>query len=101
MVGSSDGNIIVNSGKLPCGVCGKEVQANDGKYTVCKRWIHNMTTAIQTFDANQQLLSLGLVYVLTTVHATRMYLLTFLPSNIPECEHKGLGFENKELSIHS
>ena len=28
MVGSSGGKIIVNSGKWPCGVCGKGVQAN-------------------------------------------------------------------------
>ena len=36
MVGSSGGNMIVNSGKWPCGVCGKGVQApNDTAY---KRW---------------------------------------------------------------
>ena len=52
MVGSSDGKIIVNSGKWPCAY-GKGVQANIVKCTVCKKWIHNMTTAIQTFDANQ------------------------------------------------
>ena len=34
MVGSSNGNIIVNSGKGPCG---KEVKANTVKFTVCKR----------------------------------------------------------------
>ena len=28
MVGSSGGKIIVNSGKGPCGVCGKGLQAN-------------------------------------------------------------------------
>ena len=28
MVGSSGGKIIINSGKWPCGVCGKGVQAN-------------------------------------------------------------------------
>ena len=28
MVGSSGGKMIVNSGKWPCGVCGKGVQAN-------------------------------------------------------------------------
>ena len=28
MVGSSGGNMIVNSGKWPCGVCGKGIQAD-------------------------------------------------------------------------
>ena len=36
MVGSSCGKMIVNSGKLPCGVCGKGVQANSVQCTVCK-----------------------------------------------------------------
>ena len=36
MVGSSGGKIIVNSGKCPCGVCGKGVQANSVQCTVCK-----------------------------------------------------------------
>ena len=36
MIGSSGGKIIVNSGKWPCGVCGKVVQANSVKCTVCK-----------------------------------------------------------------
>ena len=53
IVGSSDGKIIVNSGKLPFGICGKAVQENAVKCTLCKRRIHNMTTAIQNFDANQ------------------------------------------------
>ena len=50
MVGSGDGKIIVNSGKWPYG---KGVQANAVKCTVCKKWMHNMTMAIQKFDANQ------------------------------------------------
>ena len=37
MVGSSDGKMIVNSGKWPCGVCGKGVQANSVQCTVCKK----------------------------------------------------------------
>ena len=49
MVGSSDGKIIVNSGKWPC-VYGKGVQANIVKCTVCKRSIHNMTTANSNTD---------------------------------------------------
>ena len=36
MVGSSGGKMIVNSGKWPCGVCGKLVQANSVQCTVCK-----------------------------------------------------------------
>ena len=36
MVGSSGGKMIVNSGKWPCGVCGKEEQANSVQCTVCK-----------------------------------------------------------------
>ena len=35
MVGRSGGKMIVNSGKWPCGVCGKEVQANSVQCTVC------------------------------------------------------------------
>ena len=38
MVGSSGGNMIVNSGKWPCGVCGKGVQANCSVYMVTCRW---------------------------------------------------------------
>ena len=37
MVGSSGGKLIVNSGKWPCGVCGKGVQANSVQCTVCKK----------------------------------------------------------------
>ena len=36
MVGINVGKIIVNSGKWPCGACGKEVQANSVQCTVCK-----------------------------------------------------------------
>ena len=39
MVGSSGGKMIVNSGKWPCGVCGKGVHANSVQCTVCKKWI--------------------------------------------------------------
>ena len=37
MVGSSGWKLIVNSGKWPCGVCGKGVQANSVQCTVCKQ----------------------------------------------------------------
>ena len=37
MVGSSGGKMIVNSGKWPCGIYGKGVQANSGHCTVCKK----------------------------------------------------------------
>ena len=40
MVGSSSGKTIVNSGKWPCRVCGKGVQANSVNCTVCKKWMH-------------------------------------------------------------
>ena len=40
LVGSSGGKMIVNSGKWPCGVCGKGVQANSVQCTVCQKWIH-------------------------------------------------------------
>ena len=40
MIGSSGGKIIVNSGKWPCGVFWKGVQANSVQCTVCKKWIH-------------------------------------------------------------
>ena len=33
----SCGNMTVNSGKWPCGVCGKGVQANSVQCTVCKK----------------------------------------------------------------
>ena len=36
MVGSSGGKMIVNARNWPCGVCGKDVQANSGMWTVCK-----------------------------------------------------------------
>ena len=39
MVGSSDGKMIVNSGKWPCGICGKGVQANSVQCTVSKKWM--------------------------------------------------------------
>ena len=47
MVGSSGGKMIVNSGKCPCGVCGKGVQANSGKCTVCKKWIHKWCSGVR------------------------------------------------------
>ena len=37
MVGSSGGNMIINSGKWPCGVCGKGVQENPVQCIVCKK----------------------------------------------------------------
>ena len=37
MVGSSDGKMIVNSGKLPSAVCGKGEEANSVQCTVCKK----------------------------------------------------------------
>ena len=37
MVGISGGKMIVNSGKLPCRVCGEGVQANSVQCTVFKK----------------------------------------------------------------
>ena len=36
VVGGSGKKMIVNSGKWPCGDCGKGVQANSVQCTVCK-----------------------------------------------------------------
>ena len=47
MVGSSGGKMIVNSGKWPCGVCGKGVQANYVQCTVCKKWIHKWCSGVR------------------------------------------------------
>ena len=41
MVGSSGGKMIVNSGKWPCVVCRKGVQANSVQCTVCKNGFTN------------------------------------------------------------
>ena len=38
MVGSSGGKMIVNSGKWPCGVCGKGVPENSVQCTVFKKF---------------------------------------------------------------
>ena len=38
--------MIVNSGKWPCGVCGKEVQANSVQCTVCTKWIHKRCNGV-------------------------------------------------------
>ena len=40
MVGISGGKMMVNSGKWPCGVCGKGVLANSVQCTICIKWIH-------------------------------------------------------------
>ena len=42
MVGRSGGNMIVNSGKWPCGVCRKGVQC-----TVCIKWIHKQRSGVR------------------------------------------------------
>ena len=39
--------MIVNSGKWPCGVCGKGVQANSIQCTVCKKWIHKRCSGVR------------------------------------------------------
>ena len=47
MVGSSVGKMIVNSGKWPCGVCGKGVHANSVQCTVCIKWIHRRCSGVR------------------------------------------------------
>ena len=47
MVGSSGGKIIMNSGKWPCGVCGKGVQTNSVQCTVCMKWIHKRCSDVR------------------------------------------------------
>ena len=39
--------MIVNSGKWPCGVCGKGVQTNSVQCTVCKKWIHKWCSGVR------------------------------------------------------
>ena len=47
IVDSNSGKMIVNSGKWPCGGCGKGVQANSVQYTVCIKWIHNRCSGLR------------------------------------------------------
>ena len=47
MVGSSGRKMIVNSGKWPCGVCGKGVQANSVQCTVCKKWVSRRCSGVR------------------------------------------------------
>ena len=47
MVGSSGGTMIVNSGKWPCGVCGKGVQENSVQCTVCKKLFHKQCSGVR------------------------------------------------------
>ena len=44
IVSSSGGKMIVNSGKWPCGVCGKGVQANSVQCTICIKWINKCSS---------------------------------------------------------
>ena len=48
MVGSSGGKMIVNSGKWPCGVCRKGVQANSVYCTVCKKMDSQVVRVVTT-----------------------------------------------------
>ena len=47
-MGSSGGKMIVNSGKWPCGDCGKGVQANSVQCTVCTQWIHKLCSGVRS-----------------------------------------------------
>ena len=46
IVGSSGGKRSVNSGKWPCGVCGKGVQENSVLCKLCKNWIHKRCSGV-------------------------------------------------------
>ena len=48
LVGSSGGKRIVNSGKWPCGICGKGVQANTVQCTICKKMIYKRCTGVRS-----------------------------------------------------
>ena len=47
MIVSSGGKMIVNSGKWPCGVCGKGVQENSVQCTVSKKLIHKGCSCVR------------------------------------------------------
>ena len=47
MFGGSGGKMIVNSGKWPCGVWWKGVQANSVQCTVCKKWIYKRCSGVR------------------------------------------------------
>ena len=42
--------MIVNSGKWPCGICGKRVHANPVQCTVCKRIINGAVVCVVTIQ---------------------------------------------------
>ena len=44
---SSGEKMIVNSGKWPCGICGKGVQANSVQCIVCKKLIHKRCSGVR------------------------------------------------------
>ena len=53
MLGSSGGKMIINFGKWPCDVCGKEVHASSVKCTVCtklidKRWCSDLSLVVDS-----------------------------------------------------
>ena len=47
IVGSTDGKMIVKSGKWSCGVSGKGVQENFVQCTVCKKWIQKRCSGVR------------------------------------------------------
>ena len=47
IVGISGGKMMVNSGKWPCGVCGKGVQSNYVMCTVYIQWIHKRCSGVR------------------------------------------------------
>ena len=47
IVGGSGENMIVNSGKWPCGVCEKGVHANSVQCTVCIKWMNKRCSGVR------------------------------------------------------
>ena len=39
--------VYVGKEYMPCGVCGKGVQANSVQCTVCKKWIHKRCSGVR------------------------------------------------------
>ena len=94
MVGSSGGKIIVNSGKWPCGVCGKGVQANSIQCTVCKKWIHKQCSGVRSDIQSSPLEMKGRVYA-----SCGRSSMTYGSETRPLLVDVGLKFERAEMQM--
>ena len=61
MVGSSGGKTIVTSGKWPCSICGKGVQANSVLCTVCRKMDSHLKISMILYAEVEQLFYLYLL----------------------------------------